>query len=50
LLPATCQSATNNLVNQCGSFLGLIQSNAALIGASDQQIEAAIGNNKPSAA
>lgn len=49
---AVCQSASNALVNDCGQFLGQIQSAQAsqpqLANGNDAQIQAAIGGQKPS--
>ena len=47
---AACQSYAQSLATDCGQFLVLVQSDASLNGASDAQLEAAIGNSKPSPA
>ena len=45
-----CQTYAQGLATDCSQFLVLIQSDASLNGASDAQLEAAIGKTKPSPA
>ncbi|CAL5221813.1 g4069 [Coccomyxa viridis] len=43
-----CQTYAQGLATDCAQFLGTVQSSMNLNGASDAQLMAAIGNNKPS--
>lgn len=45
---AQCQTYAQSLATDCSQFLGTVQSSSNLNGASDAQLQAAIGNNKPS--
>ncbi len=47
---AQCQTYAQGLATDCAQFLGTVQSSMNLNGASDAQLMAAIGNNKPSPA
>ncbi|CAK0780045.1 hypothetical protein CVIRNUC_004922 [Coccomyxa viridis] len=45
-----CQTYAQSLATDCAQFLGAVQSSSNLNGASDAQLEAAIGSNKPTPA
>ena len=47
---AQCQTYAQSLATDCAQFLGAVQSSSNLNGASDAQLEAAIGSNKPTPA
>ena len=45
---AQCQTYAQGLATDCAQFLSVVQSSSNLVGASDAQLQAAIGSNKPS--
>ena len=45
---AQCQTYAQRLATDCAQFLSTVQSSSNLVGASDAQLQAAIGSNKPS--